>query len=241
MANQIRYEIRDLQLNQKSVFMIVLIIAKGDRSAFKSDTKKSALTLTVRDSKDHFINCSLWGSDQYITKVDSSYNIGDIVEIIKPVVVQANDDNKYMPRTTSPFLLRLDEKKSFIYRRHDRDYPALGQLKHLTLKSTSLALNLSDVCDQLIGQKSLHCDLLVVVQAVDTARVLNTKYGQRQMRRIHLFDQTADSMPLVLWSQCYRDMSERWQPMETILHFTGKLQNRYLFNNTQHISMNLYG
>lgn len=223
MANQVKCGIRDLHLNQKSVYLVAIIIAKQDKTAkIKSTTNKSALTITVRDSKDHFINCTLWGSDEYINKVDGSYNIGDIVELIKPTVVQRNDDNKYMPRTTSPFLLRLDEKKSFIYRQYERDYPALVQIKHLSLKSTSLALHLSDVGDQLMAKKTLLTDLLVIVQAVDTSRTVNTKNGPKQMRRIYLFDHTADSMQMVIWSKYYGDMAESWIPMETILHLIGE-------------------
>lgn len=223
MANHVKYEIRDLHLNQKSVFLVVIIIAKQDKSAFKSNANKSALTITVRDSKDHFINCTLWGSDEYISKVDSSYNIGDIVELIKPTVLQRNDDTKYMPRTTSPFLLRLDEKKSFIYRQHERDYSALVPLKHLSLKSTSLALHLSDIGDQLMAKQTLLTDLLVIVQAVDAPRTVHTKNGPKQMRRVYLFDQSADSVQLVMWSKCYVDMAEMWIPMATILHLIGML------------------
>lgn len=215
-------EIRDLQLNKKPAFLVALIIAKSEKNIVaKRDINKSALTITVRDSKEHFINCTLWGSHEYIAQVDGSYNIGDVVEIAKPSVVQRNDDSRYMPRTTSPFLLRMDEKKSFIYRQCD--HPALRQLKNVPLKSTSLAMHLCDVADQLITKKSLFVDLIVVVQAIDTVRSVNTKNGPRPNRRIHLFDQTADSVEMVLWGKCSTDMVDKWTPMETILHLIGEL------------------
>lgn len=215
-------EIRDLQLNKKPAFLTALIIAKGEKGApIKSDAKKCALTITVRDSKEHFINCTLWGSDEYIGKVDGSYNIGDTVEIVRPSVVQRNDDSRFMPRTTSPFLLRLDERSSYIYRRCDS--PHLQQLKHVPLKPTSLAMNLCDVADQLIARKSVFIDLIVAVQAIDAVRSVNTKNGPRQMRRIQLFDRTADSMEMVMWGKCASNMADRWTPMETVLHLVGEL------------------
>lgn len=155
-------QIKDLTLYSQSFFIAGLIIAKTERKILSSQwngTKSGVITYTVRDTKEHFINCTIWGTEQYIENSNRANKIGDIVAIYRPVVVQNNSGSGYYPRTSSPFELTVKEGKAFIHRATDHfDY--LLELQNQTIKSTILTLKLSDLnTNPDIG--FLNADLLV--------------------------------------------------------------------------------
>lgn len=226
MANSAleKCEIRDLALNKKGIYVVGLIIAKSDpRTIVKRQNgeHQGVLLLTIRDSKDHFINCTLWGTEHFISNADRAYKMGDVIILNKPSIVQSNN-NQYSPRTTSPFELRIDETKSIIYRAPTENFVTLNQLKHSAIKSTTLALNLSDFSVQLSSAKSMLTDLVVSIQLIEPVQVIQTKNGPKPMRRIYLFDKTANAVQLTIWSKNYQERVDSWKAMETILHLVGE-------------------
>lgn len=134
--------IKDLTLNASSFFINVLIIAKTDKNILP--TGRGVITFTVRDTKDHFINCSVWGSEQFIENCARAYKIGDVVSIFKPTVKQKNSAGNYHPRTTSPFELQVNENKAFIHRVNEQ-IDTLLRLRNVAVKPTHLALRLDDL------------------------------------------------------------------------------------------------
>lgn len=243
MANLTKCEIRDLALNKKGLYVVGLIIAKSDpRTIVKrqSGESHSVLSITIRDSKEHFINCTLWGTDHFISNADRAYKMGDTVVLNKPTIVQSNN-NQYSPRTTSPFELHLDEIKSFIYRESNENFSTFNQLKHSAIKSTTLSLKLSDFSTQL-STKSMLTDLVVAIQLIEPVQVIQTKNGSKSMRRIYLFDESADTVQFTIWSKNYQERVDNWQAMETILHLVGEFNNFLLFYfcRIQEINKNIY-
>ena len=78
--------------------------------------------LTIRDSPADHINVVCWGSQDYITRLNSSFRINDIVEIRNPNVQTKSSspvDDRWRPTTSrlvakqTPFLfsfsVKLDE------------------------------------------------------------------------------------------------------------------------------------
>lgn len=146
-----------------SFFITGLIIAKSERKMLVSRQNGSSsgvIKFTVRDTKDHFINCTVWGTDYYIENCDRAYKVGYVIAIYQPKVAQKNANSVYSPRTSSPFELTLSEGKSFIHRATEH-FEHLVELKNHPIKPTSLALYLSDLYIT-PDENSLNVDLVVM-------------------------------------------------------------------------------
>lgn len=220
VANCSACAIQDLASNKTHIFVTGLIIAKGEKKVFNaraSGSMKAVITITIRDTKDHFINCTIWGSENYVNNCVHAYKIGDIIVINKPTVQQSSSVNQYVPRTTSPFNLQFSEQKGMIYREDPQNFPYLTELRNQAIKSTSLALNLTDLMSLPQTQRT-YVDLLVMVQTVDTTQSIRTKNGLKSKRRALIMDTTKNSMPLIIWSPEYQQMADKWISMQTILH-----------------------
>lgn len=219
-------EIKDLSPACANVYVMGVIIAKGEskqiKSKYENSTKgeRGAITFTVRDSKRHFINVNVWGSEPGVRAYDTAFKVGDVVVIHKPKVSEKNKDvNRYVPQTTTPFQLTVNEGHSYIYRESIENQPHLVGLISEPIKSTSLALQLADVCGdgtQREGEPK-YVDLLVAVRRV-MARTIQMKTGEKSIRDVLLMDTSMESMKMTLWSQddCVR--ADKWKPLETILH-----------------------
>lgn len=123
-------------------------------------SQRGVITFTVRDTKEHFINCMVWGTEQFIDTVDRAYKIGDIIGIYHATVSQKNESSSYRPRTSTPFELTVNENKAFIHR-YPEDPGDLQMLRHQAIKSTSLALYLRDL-DTCPDTEQLCIDLVVL-------------------------------------------------------------------------------
>lgn len=168
-------QIKDLTQSSHSFFITTLIIAKTEAKFFNSNRPTGVITFTVRDTKNHFINCSVWGSEQFIRSCVRVYNIGDIISIYQPTVLQKNQSSNYHPRTTSPFELKVKEGKSYIHRAMEQPDHLL-RLRKQAVKPTSLALKLDDlICNP--GSEVFTADVVV----------LGKYSGNKILRKIYLF------------------------------------------------------
>lgn len=155
--------IKDLTMNSHSFFINALVIGKTEKKIVNAARDTCVITFTVRDTKDHFINCSIWGTEQYIENCVRAYRIGDIISIYQPMVLMKNSNSNYHPRTTSPFELRVNEGKAYIHRINDEQHSQnLLQLRKRAIKPTSIALNLDDLNIGSHGSDMLTADLVVV-------------------------------------------------------------------------------
>lgn len=145
-----------------SFFIVGLIIAKSERKIHKPrqhGTSSGVITFTVRDTKEHFINCVVWGAEHFIENCDRAFKIGDVCAIYQASVFQKNGNSTFSPRTTSPFELTVNEGKAYIHRATEH-FNTLTQWQHQAVKSTSLALMLSDLNATPDGNAS-EVDLIV--------------------------------------------------------------------------------
>lgn len=195
-----------------------LIIAKTDLKTF--DTK-SNLTFTLRDSKHHFINCTIWGASNYVQSTNAVCKLGSIVRIVKPIVKQKESNSMYTPKTTSPYQLTVnDGTQSYIYREPMDSHTNLVALKNETIKSTRLSASLDDIINSIADDKSkkLWVDTVALVIAIEPMREIQTKFGQRFLRKLTLSDQNQTTMQLVFWNSDLSKWADEWQPLQTILH-----------------------
>lgn len=216
-------EIKDLSVACTNVYVVGVIIAKSEWRSVKSKfngSEKGVIAFTVRDSKRHFINCAVWGTEQFVQAYDTAFKIGDVVVINRPKVSEKNQDvNRYNPQTTSPFQLTVNEGHSYIYRESLENQPHLNGLISESIKSTSLALHLADVCGDGVQRESetQYVDLVVAVRSV-TARTLRTKNGDKTVRNVQLMDTSMESIKMTLWSRGECERADKWKPLQTILH-----------------------
>lgn len=140
-------QIKDLTLYSHSFFIVGLVIAKNEKKLLSSRQNGSnigVITFTVRDTKEHFINCTIWGTEHFIENCDRAYQIGEVCAIYQASVTQKNSNSSFNPRTTSPFELTVNEGKAYIHRATEH-FEHLSKLRNQAIKSTSLALMLSDL------------------------------------------------------------------------------------------------
>lgn len=156
-------QIKDLTLYSHSFFIVGLIIAKNEKKILSSRQNGSSfgvITFTLRDTKEHFINCTIWGSEHFIENCDRAFKIGEMCAIYHAAVTQKNINSSFNPRTTSPFELTVNEGKAFIHRATEH-FEHLAALRNQAVKSTSLALKLSDL-DATPDDEASTVDLVVL-------------------------------------------------------------------------------
>lgn len=213
--------IKDLSKDSPEVLVIGIIIAKSHANLFDvhdNRGQRGVLKIVVRDSKYHFIACTVWGSDQFVLNCDAAFKIGDVITINRPDVHMKNDAESFLPQTTSPFCLSLSESRGFIVRNSIDDNPLLKSLLYEAVKPTSQSLYLSDIIGEGRNSKKGSADLLIVVRAVMDARTVNTKNGEKSVREVIVMDETCDNMSMTLWNNNYIERASQWCPMQTILH-----------------------
>lgn len=206
-----------------NVCVMGVIIAKSECRQITSKfngNEKGTISFTLRDSKRYFINCKVWGTEQFAKAYGTAFKHGDVIVVNRPRIVQKDSDvNRYNPQTTTPFQLTVNEGYSYIYRESIENQPHLASLISETIKSTSLALYLADVCDggSQCEAVAKFFDLVVAVQAVK-ARTILTKNGEKTIREIHLMDTSMKAIKMTLWCRDDCERADKWQPLKTILH-----------------------
>lgn len=213
--------INDLNATLTPVYVEGLLIAKTDVRVFTSKqdkSKRGVINFTVRDSKKNFINCGVWGTDKFIDTYNLTFHIGDIVMINKPRIdPKKHATEYYQPLTTSPFELIVNEGNAFICRESGERNLALEALRSETIKPTTNALNLEDICGTPNISKHL-VDLLVMVRLVKPTRNLHTQFGDKVLREVFVMDESNGGVMLTIWGGDYVHRAQDWKPMETILH-----------------------
>lgn len=135
-------------------------------SSRRNNGNVGVITFTVRDTREHFINCIVWGSEKFIDTYDRAYKIGHIIAVYHPTVSQKNENSSYRPRTSSPFELTVNENKAFIHR-FTEGSDELLTLRNQAIKSTSLALYLRDL-DTHPESEQMHVDLVVLGECMES-------------------------------------------------------------------------
>lgn len=71
MANCYYIQIKDLTLTSHAFFVNALIMAKTEKKIMSSRRNIATVgVITFTDTKEHIINCIVWGSEQFIDTYD---------------------------------------------------------------------------------------------------------------------------------------------------------------------------
>ncbi|XP_026688389.1 meiosis-specific with OB domain-containing protein-like, partial [Diaphorina citri] len=148
-ADIVQIEISELSPNSKDFKLVGVIISKRSARSFtdRKNETRSVWNFTLRDSPLYFINVAAWGSEEYIDKLFTTFNVGDIVELINPRVSlrKAQEDTKYQPFPTSSFDLTLSEGKSEINYYSGSDIGRYVRCYHLPTKHPESYVKLQDI------------------------------------------------------------------------------------------------
>ncbi|KAI5716698.1 hypothetical protein M8J76_010820 [Diaphorina citri] len=226
-ADIVQIEISELSPNSKDFKLVGVIISKRSARSFtdRKNETRSVWNFTLRDSPLYFINVAAWGSEEYIDKLFTTFNVGDIVELINPRVSlrKAQEDTKYQPFPTSSFDLTLSEGKSEINYYSGSDIGRYVRCYHLPTKHPESYVKLQDIVYYTQhNQERRDINLLVAVKYIGLTRTIRTKRGDTTAtREIDLMDDTHSGFPLFMWGVEVVvevvGMADKWTPRETVL------------------------
>uniref|UniRef100_A0A8D9F6J0 Meiosis-specific with OB domain-containing protein n=1 Tax=Cacopsylla melanoneura TaxID=428564 RepID=A0A8D9F6J0_9HEMI len=215
--------IKELSPNSKDFKLVGVIISKRGTRSFtdNKNSTRSVWNFTLRDSPLYFINVAAWGSEEYIDKLFTTFNVGDIVELINVRVAlrKAQDETKYQPVPTSAYDLTLSEGKSEINFYSGSDIGHYERSYHLPTKHPESYVKLSDIVYYTQhNQERRDINLLVAVKYIGLTRTIRTKRGDTTVtREIDLMDDTHSGFPFTMWGTEVVGVADKWTPRETVL------------------------
>ncbi|XP_066262542.1 meiosis-specific with OB domain-containing protein [Euwallacea similis] len=218
-----RVDLKNLNTNLTNVIVIGIIIGKQRPNIFVSQTSesgpitKAVWNFTIRDSMQHYINVSYWGSAEQILEANDKFRTGSVVEIVNPQIIvrKLEDKSEYFrPMVTSPYKLSLNERSAIVS--HSDGTQRFKELLHISTKPTAMFVPLHDILTR--GQSIKYADVLGAVRGLNSIRTVNTKNNQTiQVRDVEVFDYSAPSFKISIWEPDIITRSEAWKPRTTIL------------------------
>lgn len=204
------FSIAALHINAINFTIKGLIIGKSKMSIFEKNGQKGEALLcgvvkfVVRDSKDHFINVTVWGSEPFIRDYNLKFTIGHVVNVVRSKISTVPYDDAFHPITSSPLQLTVNEGLGSV-EFYDGDVTDIVKLLNVSLKSPDLALNLADIASTRPTSDSGDLvDLFVVVAKLKPTRQIKSK---RYVRDVVVVDQTVPGMYLTIWNEAWIDRS----------------------------------
>lgn len=237
MAKPLRHTIQNLTLNSSNVSIAGVLLAKSDvrlfsksatsssrsaasRSNYRPDDSgggddtmgRGVITFTVRDTPRSFINCVIWGSASFVESYNLLFQVGDVVNIMRPMVSIRKTAEEFSPMCSSPYCLTISEGTNDIvaYRADaDLELDVIKRLVNVPIKATSAALQLVDISTN--GSSSTGCfvDLLIVVRTIKPIKTIRPKQGtgngreERNLATVIVMDHSSMGVSLNIWNQAF--------------------------------------
>lgn len=223
-----RIDIKNLSPEMKNITVVGLIVGRNEPKYMKSTLKqdnvdlvqRGVVSITIRDCSSSSINCALWGSARYIQQFVAKYSVDNVVSI-SYVTVSVLASERFLPTTSSPFLITATEGRSqFQLLDVEPTSRRLQQLRRTPLKPLQLCLNLADVaqtgsraCDELV-------DVLGIVRQMKPIREIRLKNGSgtKRMRELVVMDKSHRGVLVTLWNEEHIMRSESWLALESVIH-----------------------
>lgn len=192
-------------LHPNVIYFVVtgLIIGKSNMSRFENKQQCSygVVKFLVRDSCDHSINLTVWGTVQFISDYDDQFTIGHVIRIVNSRISTVRHDDTFNPITSSPLQLTINEGFGSIEHNDGDDDTELKKFLNITLKSPDLALSLADIAStpSTTSDAVDLVDLFVVVAKLKPTR----QVGDKSVRDVIVVDQTVPGMYLTTWNKAW--------------------------------------
>ncbi|KAG9334786.1 hypothetical protein JZ751_006535, partial [Albula glossodonta] len=205
--------------------IVGVIIGKTDVKGFPDrkniGSERFTFSFTVKDSPDHFINGSSWGSSEFIQGLSSSFRIGDCVMIENPLVVtkDAEKEDRFSPSTPSLYRLLITENHSAVRVFPDMEADnKLLALFHLPVKDSTDFYSLGDIVANGQALDGHVINILAAVRSIGEPKYFTTSDGRKGQRcEVKLFDETVTWFSLICWEKEAIQLVQAWIPRETVL------------------------
>ncbi|XP_062859887.1 meiosis-specific with OB domain-containing protein [Trichomycterus rosablanca] len=217
--------IADLSPNITHPSVVGIIIGKTDARGFPDrknvGSERYTFSFTVKDSPDHFINVSSWGTEDYILGLSSRVKIGDCVVIENPLVVTKDPEkeDRFCPTTPSFYRLLVTEAHSAIQMCSDLDTERrLLSFFHIPVKDSRDFYSLGDITANGQTLDGNFINILAAVRSIGEPKCFNTSDGRKgQKLEMKLFDETLTSFPFICWDREAIQFVQTLPPRETVL------------------------
>lgn len=219
-----RIKINELAIASDNFGIIGLVIAKLDFSTYQDkrdpSLEKGRFTFTIRDSQDHYVNCTYWGDASAVSNAFNRFKVGDSVDIFNPKVnlKQLDQEEKWMPKTTSPYHLHLGTQSSV--QLYHKEIPNIRLFQRIPTQLENGFVKLGDVVSMANDIVDQFFNVLVIVRYCSSIQHIQTKDGRTINKRDMVFmDETCSGIQMTLWGSQI-ELSNTWQPFETIVFLT---------------------
>lgn len=78
-------------------------------AAANNQKQRGVQTMTIRDGEQSYINCSVWGSAEFVASYNQRFQLGDILSIIRPQINCRPQNDLFKPKTSSAYSLAISE------------------------------------------------------------------------------------------------------------------------------------
>ncbi|XP_036385944.1 meiosis-specific with OB domain-containing protein [Megalops cyprinoides] len=215
----------DLHPNSTHQCVLGVIIGKTDIKGFPDKknigSERFTFSFTIKDSPDHFINVSSWGSEDYIHGLSSSFRTGDCVIIENPLVVtkDVEKEDRFSPSTPSFYRLLVTETHSAVRVCSEMEADTkLLALCHLPVKDPRDFYSLGDIVANGQSLNGSVINILAVFRSVGEPKYFTTADGRKGQRcEVKLFDETIAMFSLICWDREAIQLVQAWIPRETVL------------------------
>ncbi|XP_012694401.2 meiosis-specific with OB domain-containing protein [Clupea harengus] len=232
--------ISELNPNTTQARIVGVVIGKTDARGFPDKknfgSERFTFSFTLKDSPDHFINVSSWGSEEYINGLCGSFRTGDCVVMENPLVAPKDPEKeeRYCPSTPSFYRLLMTETHSVIRLCADvEEENRLLPLLHMPVKDPRDFYTLGDINANGQNLDGSVINILSAVRSVGEQKFFTTSDGRKGQRiEIKLFDDTVTSFPLVCWDRETIQLVQSLTPKETVLFIADARVKFDSFRNT---------
>lgn len=213
--------LKQLNYNVRNAEITALLICKQNSNKFNN---RAVTEITVRDSVEDYVNCTIWGSETYIESLNN-LKIGDLLTITYPQIKCGDGESIFSPQSSSIFSLVINEGCGDVILNNEiQEKQRLSQLNKIPITNGKNSLvQLSDIISFRSSSKTAlrkFVDLLVCVRVIKPQRQITTKAGKKlTLREVIVFDQSSNGMLLTCFNENYSEMAESWIPYNTILYF----------------------
>lgn len=229
----------DLHPNMANLKIIGIVIGKTDVKGFPDrkniGSERYTFSFTIRDSPDHFVNVSSWGSEDYIRPLSESFKVGECVIIENPLIQrkETEREEKFSPATPSNWKLLLSENHSMVKvcSPYEVDTKLLS-LIHLPVKESRDYYSLADIVANGHGLDGRIINVLAAVRSVGEPKYFTTSDRRKGQRcEVKLFDETEPSFIMTCWDNESILLAQSWMPRETVIFASDVRINFNKFQN----------
>nr|XP_006971705.2 meiosis-specific with OB domain-containing protein isoform X1 [Peromyscus maniculatus bairdii]XP_015860694.2 meiosis-specific with OB domain-containing protein isoform X1 [Peromyscus maniculatus bairdii]XP_015860699.2 meiosis-specific with OB domain-containing protein isoform X1 [Peromyscus maniculatus bairdii]XP_042139767.1 meiosis-specific with OB domain-containing protein isoform X1 [Peromyscus maniculatus bairdii] len=229
----------DLHPNMANLKIIGIVIGKTDVKGFPDrkniGSERYTFSFTIRDSPDHFVNVSSWGSEDYIRPLSESFKVGECVIIENPLIQrkETEREEKFSPATPSNWKLLLSENHSMVKvcSPYEVDTKLLS-LIHLPVKESRDYYSLADIVANGHSLDGRIINVLAAVRSVGEPKYFTTSDRRKGQRcEVKLFDETEPSFTMTCWDNESILLAQSWMPRETVIFASDVRINFNKFQN----------